>query len=94
MHLAKNVIATDDTVAIRVVQDAFCQQMIADFGKPIVSTSANVSGESTPLYYQLIDPKIIAQCDYVVPYRQDDTQIKNPSRLIRFDADGEILILR
>ena len=94
LHLAKNVIATDDTVAIRVVQDAFCQQMIADFGKPIVSTSANVSGESTPLYYQLIDPKIIAQCDYVVPYRQDDTQIKNPSRLIRFDADGEILILR
>jgi len=38
--------------------------------------------------------KIIARCDYVVPYRQDDTQIKNPSRLIRFDADGEILILR
>ena len=53
-----------------------------------------ISGEPTPLYYQLIDPKIIAQCDYVVPYRQDDTQIKNPSRLIRFDADGEILILR
>ena len=70
------------------------QQMIADFGKPIVSTSANISGEPTPLYYQLIDPKIIAQCDYVVPYRQDDTQIKNPSRLIRFDVDGEILILR
>ena len=94
LHLAKNVIPADDTVAIRVVQDAFCQQMIADFGKPIVSTSANISGEPTPLYYQLIDPKIIAQCDYVVPYRQDDTQIKNPSRLIRFDADGEILILR
>ena len=94
LHLAKNVIAADNTVAIRVVQDVFCQQMIADFGKPIVSTSANISGESTPLYYQLINPQIIAECDYVVPYRQDDTQIKNPSRLIRFDTDGEIQILR
>ena len=92
--LAPNVIAADNTVAIRLVQDPFCQQMIAYFGKPIVSTSANISGEPTPLYYQLINPQIIAQCDYVVPYRQDDTQIKNPSRLIRFDTDGEIQILR
>ena len=92
--LAKNVIASDNTVAIRLVQDPFCQQMITHFGKPIVSTSANISGELTPLYYQLINPQIIAQCDYVVPYRQDDTQIKNPSRLIRFDTDGEIQILR
>ena len=92
--LAPNVIAADNTVAIRLVQDPFCQQMINLFGKPIVSTSANISGELTPLYYQLINPQIIAQCDYVVPYRQDDTQIKNPSRLIRFDTDGGIQILR
>ncbi len=93
-YLASNVVATDNTVAIRIVQDTFCQQIITNFGKPIVSTSANISGETTPQYYQMISPEIIAKCDYVVPHRQDETIIRNPSRLIRFDRNGEIEILR
>lgn len=69
--LAKNVIAADNTVAIRLVQDPFCQQMIAHFGKPIVSTSANISGQSTPLCFADIPTSLIEHCDYVVPYRQE-----------------------
>lgn len=93
-HLASNVVAADDTVAIRIVQDTFCQRMISDFGKPIVSTSANLSGEQTPLYFQMISKKIISQVDYVVPYRQEEKIIHQPSRLIRFDDQGNIQILR
>ena len=68
--------------------------MISDFGKPIVSTSANLSGEQTPLYFQMISKKIISQVDYVVPYRQEEKVIHQPSRLIRFDDQGNIQILR
>lgn len=92
--LAPNAIAADGSVAIRIVQDNFCQQLINDFGKPIISTSANISGAPTPKYYKQISPEIIAQCDYIVPYKQEDTTIKKPSRLISFDTSGELIILR
>ena len=92
--LAPNAIAADGSVAIRIVQDNFCQQLINDFGKPIISTSANISGAPTPKYYKQISPEIIAQCDYIVPYKQEDTTIKKPSRLIKFDKNGELIILR
>ena len=92
--LAPNAIAADGSVAIRIVQDNFCQQLINDFGKPIISTSANISGAPTPKYYKQISPEIIAQCDYIVPYKQEDTTIKKPSRLISFDVSGELIILR
>ena len=92
--LAPNVIAADNTVAIRLVQDPFCQQMIAYFGKPIVSTSANISGQPTPLCFADIPVTLIEHCDYVVPYRQDDTAPKKPSRIIKFDKNGELIILR
>ena len=92
--LAQNVIAADNTVAIRLVQDPFCQQMIDHFGKPIVSTSANISGQPTPLCFADIPASLIEHCDYVVPYRQDDTTPKKPSRLIKFDKNGELIILR
>ena len=92
--LSTNVIAADNTVAIRLVQDPFCQQMITHFGKPIVSTSANISGQPTPLCFADIPATLIEHCDYVVPYRQDDTAPKKPSRLIKFDKNGELIILR
>ena len=94
IHLAQNVIAADNTVAIRIVHDPFCQQMIANFGKPIVSTSANISGKPTPQYFKAISPAILSQADYIVPFRQDETEIKKPSRLVKFTPSGELIILR
>lgn len=93
-NLASNVIAQDNSVAIRIVKDDFCQRLIAEFGKPIVSTSANISGESTPAHFGQIDPRIVNQMDFVVKYRQDDRQIASSSRLIRFSSEGKVEILR
>ena len=87
IHLAQNVIASDNTVAIRIVNDYFCQ-------KPLVSTSANISGEPTPQFFKAISPAILAQADYIVPFRQNETDIKKPSRLVKFTSSGELIILR
>jgi len=57
--LAKNVIATDNTVAIRIPQNEFCKQLIQQFGKPIISTSANISGEATPKSFSEISQTIL-----------------------------------
>ena len=91
--LAKNVMAADKTIAIRLVQDEFCQKLIQKFGKPIVSTSANISGKPTPSTFKEIDPSILGKVDYVVnlyPDRINDS----PSTIIKIDDEGEIEIIR
>ncbi|CEN44163.1 L-threonylcarbamoyladenylate synthase [Capnocytophaga canis] len=93
-NLAKNVIAVDNSIGIRLVQDDFCQKIIRQFGKPIVSTSANISGKPTPKIFKEIEAEIIHNCDYVVRYRQMDTKVKSPSRLVFFDSNGNIEFLR
>lgn len=93
-NLAKNVISADNSVAIRLVKDDFCIKMIENFGKPIVSTSANISGEPTPHFFKEISTEIIQQCDYVMRHRQEETQKRQSSRLIRFDENGNIEHLR
>lgn len=91
--LAKNVIAKDNTVAIRIVQDKFCEELIKQFGKPIVSTSANISGESTPKSFKEISPKILKGVDYIVNLHHEKINI-NPSCIIKLNDDGSIKIIR
>lgn len=91
--LAQNVIAKDNTVAIRIVQNTFCQQLIKKFGKPIVSTSANISGESTPKSFKEINSKIIEAVDYVVNLRQDEVSTQS-SRILKILENGTIEVLR
>jgi L-threonylcarbamoyladenylate synthase len=93
-NLAKNIINTDGTVAIRIVKDEFCKELINSFGKPIVSTSANVSGYPTPGLFSDIDVLIKSGVDYVVHYRQDDDEPKSPSTIIKIKDDGNIEIIR
>ncbi|MDO4228941.1 MAG: L-threonylcarbamoyladenylate synthase [Capnocytophaga sp.] len=93
-NLAKNVISSDNSVGIRLIKDDFCKKMIQKFGKPIVSTSANISGNPTPRIFKEIDTEIIKNCDYIVKHRQEDTEIRPPSRLVRFDLNGNIEFLR
>lgn len=94
INLADNVINADGSVAIRVTTDPFCKALIKRFRKPIVSTSANVSGEPTAPLYRNISPIIKNACDYVVNYRQDDETIHAPSRIIKVDDEGNVTVIR
>ncbi len=93
-NLAKNVIAEDGSVGMRIVKDKFCKKLISAFGKPLVSTSSNISGYPAPLLFCDIDIKIKQGVDYVVQYRQDDDAPAAPSTVIRFNENGKIVILR
>jgi L-threonylcarbamoyladenylate synthase len=93
-NLAPNVIAEDGSVGIRVTHDAFCQQLIRKFGRPIVSTSANISGEMAPRNFSEIAEEIKKGVDYVVAYRQLETRKAQASKIIKLSNDGRIKILR
>ena len=93
-NLASNLIGEDGSVAIRICKDPFCKTLIKEFGKPIVSTSANISGYPTPMCFNDISLEIIEGVDYVVKYKQDDNEIKQPSAIIKWDAEGNLIIIR
>jgi L-threonylcarbamoyladenylate synthase len=92
--LAPGVIANDGTAAIRIVKDDFCKQLISHFKKPIVSTSANISGYPPPLFFIDIDITIKNGVDYIVQHRQDDLTPSSPSSIIKWNADGSLTIIR
>lgn len=92
--LAPNLINADGTVGIRIVKEPFCVELIRRFGKPIVSTSSNVSGYPPPSIFSDIDQLIRQSVDYVVEYRQDDLTPGEPSTVIRIGDDGSIDVLR
>ncbi len=89
-----NVVNQDGSLAIRVTTDPFCKALIKRFKGPIVSTSANISGQSTAPTYSSISTEIKTAVDYQVTYRQDDETIKNPSRLIKVNDEGDVVVLR
>ena len=91
--LAPNVVAADDTVAIRIVQNDFCRALIREFGKPIVSTSANFSGASSPSSFYEIDPLLLKQADYIVNLPAAETK-NTASQIIKVNDLGEIEFLR
>ena len=92
--LADNLVAKDGTIAIRICQDEFCRHLIKRFRKPIVSTSANISGKPSPACYEEIDQEILDAVDFVVSYRQDDTTKASPSSIIKLGRGGKIKIIR
>ena len=92
--LAPNLIRQDGTVAIRVTNDPFCRLLIKRFGKPIVSSSANISGYPPPVIYDDIDVVIKNGVDYIVQHRRDETTPSLPSSIIKWNADGSLTIIR
>lgn len=92
--LAGNLIGADGTVAIRLVQDPFCRHLIKRLRKPLVSTSANISGEPSPGFFTAIDPRVKEGVDYIVQHRQKDTTPKEPSAIVRWNRDGTITVIR
>lgn len=91
--LAKNVVASDNTVAIRITKNDFCIQLIKDFGKPIVSTSANISGVATPNCFEKIDAAILDSVDYIVNLQREEKNEKS-STILKVVENGEIVVLR
>lgn len=91
--LAKNVVAKDNTVAIRIVQHEFCKQLIHQFGKPMVSTSANISGNPTPKSFKEIEQSILDSVDYVVNLQREEVNEKS-STILKISENGEIIVLR
>jgi L-threonylcarbamoyladenylate synthase len=93
-NVAEKVINKDGTIAIRVVADPFCIQLIKTFGKAIVSTSANISGNVAPSNFNDISDEIKNGVDYIVKHRQKDRGIRQSSTIIKFGKDGKPEILR
>lgn len=94
-HLSENLVAADGSVGIRITQDAFCQQLISRFRKPLVSASANISGEQAPECFMDIDEEIKGQVDYVVEWRQNGKprNTKAPS-IIKLGSGGQVQVIR
>lgn len=93
-NLAKNLIAEDGSIGIRIANDDFCQKLIQRFKKPIVSTSANISGEVAPVNFSEISDEIINAVDYVVKWRQDDYNKAQASSIIQLKPNGVVQIIR
>lgn len=93
-NLAKNVATDDNTAAIRIPRDEFCQKLLKAFGKPIISTSANFSGNPTPLSFSKIPTEIINGVDYVVGINQNLVNRPKLSTVVRITQNGEIQVLR
>ena len=91
--LPDNLVAADGSIAIRLTSDPFCRHLIKRFRKPIVSTSANISGALSPQSFADISAEIKAQVDYIVTWRQDDTTIALPSQIVRW-RDGMVEFIR
>jgi len=93
-NLAKNVIAQDGTVAIRIVKEGFCYELLQVYNKPIVSTSANFSGEPAPLLFRDIPDALIEKVDYVTTTGRKNLQKVKPSTIIKLKLNGEFEIIR
>ncbi|MAN59392.1 MAG: threonylcarbamoyl-AMP synthase [Flavobacteriaceae bacterium] len=93
IRIAQNLVADDNTLGIRVVKDDFCNKLIRKFKKPIVSTSANISGQKTPTSRKEIAPEILEGVDYVVNLQHHKSTAK-PSAIIKLKNDGTVAVIR
>src|SRR6201996_286742 len=95
---AKNIspalISSDGSVGIRISKHPFNQQLIQRLRKPLVSTSANISGKPSPQYFSQIDEEIIDGVDYVVDLEQHSMEIKTPSTIMKLQPDGRFEFIR
>ena len=94
INLPSSLIAPDGSIAVRITKDPFCRSLIKRTKKPIVSTSANLSGAQTPTIYSSVTTEIKNQVDYIVHHRQDDVTISVPSSIFKLMSSGNFLKIR
>ncbi len=93
-NLPDNLIASDNTIAIRIAQDDFCKELIGTFGFPLVATSANISSQPYPANFGEINSDIIKGVDYIVKIRRHEKTMGQPSVIAKILEDGELDFLR
>lgn len=93
IRVAENLIAADNTLAMRVCRNTFCNKLLKKFKRPIVAASAHIDGTPAPKSFKDIDPAIIASVDYVVQLDQDKKSSK-PSAIIKLSNDGKVTVIR
>ncbi len=92
--LAPNVIAEDGSVGIRIPLNDFCKEVIRKFGRPVVSTSANISGEASPTCYEDINAGIIGSVDHIVDPCLEEGSTGLASQIIKLGVDGQVKVIR
>jgi L-threonylcarbamoyladenylate synthase len=92
--LPENLIASDGSVALRIVKDAFCVHLIKRFRKPLVSTSANIHGEVTPSTFKNVKPEILRSVDYIVNWKRENKHIAQPSQIVKWNQNGTTTTIR
>lgn len=92
-NVAANLIAADNTLGIRIVKEPFCFKLMEKMRKPLVSTSANISGQVTPIAFKDISSEIINGVDYVVNLYRDKIAGK-PSTIIKLTSDSQVKVIR
>lgn len=93
-NLASNLLADDGSVGIRVTHEAFSAELCRRLRRPLVSTSANISGQPSPKSFADVSADVKAQVDYIVNYRQNDNTPHKPSKIIKLKANGAVTIIR
>lgn len=93
-HLAQNLIAEDGSIGIRITSEPFSQALCAQLKRPIVSTSANISGHSSARFFHEIEQAILEGADYVCLFRREDETPHQPSTIIKINADNSFKIIR
>ncbi|MHA6279970.1 L-threonylcarbamoyladenylate synthase [Salinimicrobium sp. CAU 1759] len=93
IRVAENLVGADNTLGIRVTKDKFCQQLIRKLKRPLVSTSANLSGQPTPETFAQISKEILEGVDYVVNLHQA-IKTPKPSAIIKLSNDGKVQVIR
>lgn len=93
-NLAPNLLAEDGSVGIRVTFEKFSAELCRRLRRPLVSTSANISGEPSPKFFAEISEEVKAKVDYIVKYRQNDNSPRKPSKIIKLKANGEVKVIR
>jgi L-threonylcarbamoyladenylate synthase len=92
-NVAKNIIADDNSLAVRIVKEPFCFKLMERMKKPLTSTSANITGKATPKTFQEISTEILKGVDYVVNLNREKV-CKNPSSIIKLTLDSKVQIIR
>lgn len=92
--LAPNLLSENGSIGIRITADPFCLQLIEWTGRPIVSTSANITGNPSPALYSQVERTVRDQVDYVVNWRQEESTPATPSAIIELNENGKVTILR
>ncbi|MBL0136438.1 MAG: threonylcarbamoyl-AMP synthase [Chitinophagaceae bacterium] len=94
IELPDNLINKDGSIGIRIVKEDFCRHLVKRLGHPLVSTSANISGTPSAATFSEISPEIIEGVDYVVKYRQQENKPAQASKVVKWEDDGTLTVLR